>query len=158
MKKVDPGPLLLALWGKLHGWRAGRWLFGRALFWLVPYSGSIRAEVLALEHGHARVKLRDRRAVRNHLSSIHAMALANLCELTSGLAMLTALPSGMRGILTGFHVQYLKKARGTLIAQSRVSRIEISSNQELSVAVEAFDASGACVTKAQADWKIGPAV
>lgn len=153
----DPGQHLLKLWGMLHRTGVGRRAFCLILFRLVPYSGSIGARVVALEPGSATVELRDRRAVRNHLSSIHAMALANLCELTSGLAMLTALPKGARGILTGFHVEYLKKARGTLTARSRVSGVDAVSPKAISVNVEAFDQSGACVTKAQADWKIGPA-
>ena len=156
MKSSEPGQLLLALWQRLQGNALGRWLFARILFWMVPYSGSIRASIVSLDPGHAVVKLRDRRAVRNHLSSIHAMALANLCELTSGLAMLTALPANSRGILSGFNVQYLKKARGVLIAESRVAAISSNEAREMSVLVETRDSSGVCVTRAEAYWKIGP--
>ena len=91
---------LLALWGRLGGSAVGRWLFSQAVRLAVPYTGALGARVISLEPGRAVVTLRDRRGVRNHLGSVHAIALANLAEMASGLAMVSALPPGVRSIVT----------------------------------------------------------
>ncbi|MCH2107479.1 MAG: DUF4442 domain-containing protein, partial [Planctomycetes bacterium] len=105
---------LLQAWGRLGGNPLGRWLFDRLIGLSVPYSGSVRARVRELSPGKARVELRDRRGVRNHLSSIHAIAQANVLELTSGLSMMAALSPEVRGIVAKLEVIYHKKARGLL--------------------------------------------
>ena len=94
----NPIARLQRLWLRLHKLPGGRWLFSYILGWIVPYSGSIGAKVITLNPGYAQLQLRDHRRVRNHLNSIHAIALTNLGEYTSGLAMLGTLSESTRGI------------------------------------------------------------
>lgn len=122
----------------------------------MPYSGSIGARVEALAPGSAVVSLRDRRAVRNHLGSVHAIALVNLAELTSGMAMLTAAGNDVRGIVTGLTITYHKKARGPLLATATVTVPRVTEPTPWTVTATIHDASGEAVAEASVQWLLGP--
>lgn len=130
-----------------EGWRTasrlpgGRKLFSRALGLAIPYTGSIGAEVLALEPGYARVKLEDRRAVRNHLASVHAIALCNLGELAGNLALVASLPDDARFIVTKLGIEFKKKARGQLVAECRCAPPASSERREYQLFVNVRNSS-----------------
>jgi acyl-coenzyme A thioesterase PaaI-like protein len=84
------------------------------------------------------------------------MALANLAEMTSGLAVLAALAPGVQGIVTGFSISYQKKARGRLIAECRVSGLEVTGEREQEAAVTVTDGAGDVVARATARWRLRP--
>jgi acyl-coenzyme A thioesterase PaaI-like protein len=151
-----PGERLRALWRRLAPLPGGKTLFSLLLGRITPYSGTIGARVEELSPGFCRTSLRDRRRVRNHLASVHAMALANFAELTSGLAVLSGLAPGVQGIVTGFSITYQKKARGRLIAECRVSGLEVSAEREQEAAVTVSDAAGDVVARATARWRLRP--
>jgi uncharacterized protein (TIGR00369 family) len=154
--RESAGQRLLRQWDALHRRPAGRWIFSRLLGRTVPYSGTIRPRVEVLEPGHARVTMRDRRRVRNHLDSVHAIAMMNLAELASGLAITTTLPSDARSILTALSIEYLKKARGTLTAECRCAHPDASHRSEQTVEAVIRDEEGDTVARAQARWLVGP--
>ncbi len=157
MSAAAPGARVLSLWRRLAPLPFGRALFMAAFGRVVPYSGALGARVETLEPGHAVATLRDRPGVRNHLRSVHAIALANLGELTSGLAMTSALPAGVRAIVTGLSVEYVKKARGTLTAESRVRVPAVAGELDHDVRAEIRDAAGDLVAAVTARWRLGPA-
>ncbi|HSR90733.1 MAG TPA: DUF4442 domain-containing protein [Gemmatimonadales bacterium] len=154
-KSLSSGAGLADLWTKLRPLPGGSWMFSRALGFMVPYSGSIGAHIRALEPGYARVELRDRRKVRNHLRSVHAIALANLGELTTGLATLVGMPGNVRGILTGLSVEYMKKARGTLIAECRTAIPVVSGSMDHDAIGEIRDGASDLVARVTAKWRLG---
>ena len=82
----------LRQWRRFSAFPLGRRLFNRLVGFTVPYAASIRPQVLVIEPGLARVRILDRRRVRNHLRSIHAVALINLAEMTANLAMMSTQP------------------------------------------------------------------
>jgi acyl-coenzyme A thioesterase PaaI-like protein len=150
------GPELRRHWSRLSSTAAGRWLFSKVLGKVVPYTGTLGARVEVLAPGQCVASLRERRGVRNHLRSVHAMALANLGEMVTGLALMNSLPEQARGILAGFEMDYLKKARGRLVAECHCEVPSDNTEREYILGGEIRDAAGDVVAVARARWRIGP--
>jgi len=147
---------ILRWWQRLSAVPAGSILFSMFLGWYAPYSGTIKSRVEALQPGLVRVTLRDRWRVRNHLKSIHAIALINLGEIATGLAVLTTLDSNMRGIVLGLQAEYLKKARGKLTASASFELPElVGDDMPCEAKTEIVDEAGDVVAIVRATWLIG---
>lgn len=147
----------------LKQWRSftrlplGRRLFNLLIGLTVPYAGSIAPEVTELSPGYACARMADRRRVRNHLRSLHAVALTNLAELTGNLALMSRQPAtGARWIVTGFDSEFVKKARGTITAECHLPELDWSVAQGMTGRVELRDAAGDLVMIARPHWRIGP--
>lgn len=149
-------PALRQRWARLSPWPGGKWLFSKLLGIAVPYTGALGAQIDTLAPGHCVVILRERRRVRNHLNSVHAIALSNLLEASTGLAVLNGMPDDARGILVALETRYLKKARGTLRAECRCEIPRENTECEYCITGEVRDASGDIVATATAHWLIGP--
>ena len=147
---------LLSTWHRLAPLPGGKRVFAMLIGRFVPYSGSIGARIESLEPGHVVASLRDRRAVRNHLGSVHAVALVNLAEIASGIAMLTALGPGVRGIVTAIRIEYHKKARGRLIAESTAVPPVVREPVDADVTAVVTDAAGDAVATATVTWRLAP--
>ena len=88
----------------------GRWMFARTVSKRAPYFGTIKPRFLDLQPKLCRVSMRKRRAVENHIRTVHALAMGNLCELAAGLCTEVTIPVGMRWIPRGMTIEYLAKA------------------------------------------------
>jgi len=150
------GERLLRLWRALGPLPGGRWLFGVVVKWTIPYTGSVSPRVEVLEPGHARISIRQRRRLEQHLGSIHAVALANVAEFASGAAMSTALPAGYRGIVTKLQMEYFKKARGVVTAEARTSLPDLSVDGNHDFTADIHDEGGDIVARATVTWRLGP--
>ena len=147
---------VIGSWETLHTKPGGKLLFSFLVGRVVPYSGSIGARVEELRPGFACLTLKDRRKVRNHLGSIHAISLANLGELTTGLAAMAGMPPNTRSILRGLEASYEKKARGRLRSTCTSDVVAPDENTEYSFEAEIRDEVGDIVARVTALWIIGP--
>jgi acyl-coenzyme A thioesterase PaaI-like protein len=148
---------LLPLWGYLKNVPGGGAIMGRLVGNMAPYTGTIRPEVLELSQGFAKVRMADRRAVRNHLNSVHAIALMNLGEMSTGLAMTTSMPADARGIITHLGMDYFKKSRGPITCECTVPEVSSTERREYDVGAELKNEAGEVVAKITARWMVGPA-
>ena len=148
--------LLLRWWGRAQKLPGGEWGFSRILGWIIPYTGSISPRVLEVRPRFARVRMRDRRRFRNHLRCIHAVAQLNLGEFTTGLAMTSQLSGNGRAIIKNLSIEFVKKARGTLVAECECQAIDDSRSGDHEILCTVKDRGGDVVSRVVARWLVGP--
>ncbi len=144
------------LWDRLSKVPGGKRLFSRAIGQGAPYTATIGARVEELARGRSRVTMRDRRAVRNHLRCVHAIALANLAEVTGNIAVAYTLPDDARFIVAGMELEYVKKARGTITGVCTCPVIDSSEEHEYRIEVELLNDASEVVTRAWLRTLVGP--
>lgn len=154
---MKPSAAVVGYFERLSRIPGGQRLFSAIIGRAIPYTGTINATVRELTHGHTAIEMQDRRSIRNHLRSIHALALANLGELTASLAMTSTQPESARWIVTGINVDYRKKARGTVVATADAPAIDWATPGEHVIDATIRDAAGDVVTTVAVRLKVGAA-
>ncbi len=92
----------------------GNWIFSKLMGIRVPYFSSIYPLITDLRPGLCIAVIKQRRALHNHIGTVHAIALCNLCELVMGIMTDSTIKPHLRWIPRGMTVQYTKKAEGRL--------------------------------------------
>jgi len=89
----------------------------KAILDAIPYLQLHDLELLEAGRGMARLGLRLRREMTNHVGILHAGALYTLAETTAGVAVQGAVPEAMI-LLRDAAVRYLKAGRSDVIASA----------------------------------------
>ena len=147
----------LDLWRWFAAKPGGKWAFSRLLCLKAPYFGSIRPRFVELRPGHCEVRMRKRRAVLNHIGSVHAVAMCNMAELAGGTMTEVSIPATHRWIPKGMAVQYLKLARTDLVAVATPrAQMDWSVPGEFQVDVVVRDSTGEAVFEALVTMWVAP--
>lgn len=144
----------LKLWRTLGRNSVGRWLYSKAVCFMAPYFGSIKPTFTVVQPGRVELRFRNRRAVRNHLKSVHAIAMCNAAELAGGVCLDVSLHGDFRWIPVGMTVKYLKIARTDLIAICEVDSYDWEEAQDVVMPVGVYDAAGVEVFHADITMRI----
>ena len=120
----------------------GNHIFSRLVCFKAPYFKTIRPLFKELRPGYCEITMKNKRAVQNHIHSVHAIAMCNISELAAGTMLEATLPRSMRWIPKGMQVQYLKIAKTDLKATCEISTDSLESVQELPMTVHVSDTKG----------------
>ena len=115
----------LSAWQRMPQWFGGKWIFSRLVCLKAPYFASIRPRFKALCPGYCEVHIKKRRAIPNHIGTVHAIAMCNMAELASGTMIDVTIPVTHRWIPKGMTVEYLKKAKTSLRAIAKLEPIPV---------------------------------
>ena len=137
----------------------------------VPHAARMGFRVHNLSKRSIAVVMPDKRANRNHLRSLHAMALAHLGEFTTGLLLLYAVSSDRyRTILVKYEIEFLHKARGPITARATLelpkpkgkagqkkgnAAAQGLDKADVVVVAELTDERGTLVARTTATWRVG---
>jgi acyl-coenzyme A thioesterase PaaI-like protein len=147
---------LLQQYAKLAGLPFGKKLFSLALCQQAPYFSTIAPRFETLEKGLVVVGMPERRAVHNHIGTVHALAMGNLCELAAGTMMEASLPRTHRWIPKGMDIQYLAKAESDLVARCAWTPVVSDVAEEVPVVVSVTDRAGTEVVRATIRMWVSP--
>ena len=141
-------PSFLDSYQKITNFPGGNYLFNKLIGFRAPFFAKIHPNVIELSTALSVVEMKDRHSIRNHIGSVNAGAMCTLAELSGGLALDAAIPRDLRWLPRGMTVEYLKKAKGTLIARCEFDP-KIIHEGDIVVPLDVRDADNKVVFKAK---------
>lgn len=132
---------------------AALWVLSAAVCWAAPYFRTIRPRLLQLDPGTVRARFPLRRAVTNHLGSVHAIAMCNAAEFVAGTCMEVSVADGLRWIPVGMTVRYVALARTDVVAVA-TTPASLDRVGDVVVPVQLTDAAGTLVFTAEVTMRV----
>ena len=132
----------------------GKKKFSDSVCEITPYFKSINPMVVELRPGFGKWSMEKVRNVENHLGTVHAIAMCNLCEFVGGICMEVSIPKHRRWIPVGMTVAYLKKATTDLTAECDLSQVDWDHCTEVHCMIEVKDNTGLVVMTADITMKV----
>jgi uncharacterized protein (TIGR00369 family) len=146
----------LSAWQRFERWPFGKAIFSRAVCFKAPYFSSISPRFAELRPGFARVTMKKRRAVQNHIGTVHAIAMCNLAEIAAGTLTEVSIPRTMRWLPKGMTVEYLRKAETDVEAVATLPAVDEGAARDVPATVEVKDTAGQLVCRAVITMYVSP--
>jgi len=144
----------LNTYNRLKKFPFGNRIYSRLVCRQAPYFGTIRPLVTELKPGKCVIKMKKRKAVTNHLGTVHAIAMCNIVELAGGMGMDVSIPDNFRWIPSGMTVEYLTLAKTDLTGVFETDVAKIAAwdlSKPYPAEVNCFDTEGKTVMRGTID-------
>ena len=146
----------LAEWQRRSPSRFGRWLFTRKVCRRAPYFASINPQFLELRPAVCVVLMPKHSTTAGSAGAVHALAVANLCELAAETVTAVTVPAHMRWQSRGMTIEYLRRAESDVTATARLDKVEWSEATNVTIPVRAVDRNGTEVVRAVITVRVEP--
>ena len=133
---------VLKLWKTFGKKPIGRWLVSKIICFKAPYFSSIKPRFVEIKPGRVEISMKKRRAVHNHIKTVHAIAMCNAAELAGGTCLDVSLSAGLRWIPVAMEVKYLKMAKTDLKIVCELDQFDWLEPQDVIMPVGVFDTNG----------------
>lgn len=135
----------------------GKFFFSHLIGFYAPYTASICPFVEEFNFNSSIISIQNYPWLRNPFQSVHAIALANLGELSSGIVMHSLLLQSkkFRGIPIEIKTEYYRKGRGKLFGSCQGIDIDkISEPCNVNVVSEIKDSKNNLICKTTVVWTL----
>jgi hypothetical protein len=129
---------LINLYEKANRLPAGKLLFSRLFARKAPYFSSISPVITELRPHFCEVRFKKRKAVENHIHTVHVIAIANALECAMGACTEASIPPNLRWIPKGMDLQYPAKASTDIRATAEIDPASWGPDKEVNVIVKAM--------------------
>jgi acyl-coenzyme A thioesterase PaaI-like protein len=138
---------VLRLYTTLSRVPQGRTLFSLAFARKAPYFRSVRPRFRDVRPHRVELLVRDRRSVRNHIGTVHVIAVCNGLEAAMGALAEATVPPGKRWLPKGMEVEYVAKASSDITCVAETEPSDWESGPDVPVRVTATRDDGTAVVR-----------
>ncbi len=88
---------------------------------VAPYFRTVNPVITKLEIDFCQAVMSKRRAVENHIGTVHVIAICNGLEFVMGVAVEASIPAHLRWLPKGMHVDYVSKANSDIQLSAKIN-------------------------------------
>lgn len=101
---------VMKMYEKLAALPGGKTIFSLAICRKAPYFSTVKPRLTELRTNYCEAVVKKRKAVENHIGTVHVIAICNGLEFAMGVVAEASIPNHLRWIPKGMDVQYTAKA------------------------------------------------
>jgi acyl-coenzyme A thioesterase PaaI-like protein len=144
-------PTVLGLYRSLARLPKGRTVFSVVFARRAPYFRTVRPRFLDVRPHRAELVVADRKRVRNHIGTVHVIAICNGLEAAMGALSEATVPAGKRWIPKGMRVEYVGKATSDIVCVAETEPADWERGPDVPVRVSATRDDGSVVVSGVID-------
>ena len=145
-----------SLYKRLESFPLGKRIFSIGFAQAAPYFSTVSPRVEEVAPNRAVVVVPKRRAVHNHIKTVHVIAICNGLEAAMGLLAEASVPSTHRWIPRAMDVTYPAKATTDITCTAETAPELWDGRKEVPVTVRATRADGTVVVEGTIHLYVSP--